>query len=47
MIDYTKSGTRCRAKRMIRSRAAVIMPLAQGTIVYETENLERRLILVK
>jgi hypothetical protein len=47
MIDYTRSGTRCRAKRMIRSHAAVIMPFTQGTIVYEIENLERRLILVK
>ncbi|HWP58413.1 MAG TPA: hypothetical protein VNL14_11025 [Candidatus Acidoferrales bacterium] len=47
MIDYTRSGLRCRAKRTIRSHAAVILPLSQGTIVYETENLGRRLILVQ
>ena len=47
MIDFTSKGTRCRAKRMIRSHVGMISPLNEGTITYEIENLERRLILVQ
>ncbi|HWP57270.1 MAG TPA: hypothetical protein VNL14_05245 [Candidatus Acidoferrales bacterium] len=32
---------------MIRSHAALVPPLAAGTITYEIENLDRRLILVQ
>jgi hypothetical protein len=47
MIDFTSKGTRCRAKRMIRSHVGMISPLNEGIITYEIDNLERRLILVQ
>ena len=46
MIDTTRQGMRCRAKKMVRAHAVMIEPDNRGTIVYETENLGRRLILV-
>ena len=47
MIDMRRSGVRCRATKMVRGHAVMIEPGNQGTIVYEIENLERRLILVE
>ena len=38
---------RCGAKNMIRSREVTIQPPNQGTVIYEMENLGRRLILVQ
>lgn len=46
MIDTSRTGMRCRAKKIVRGHKANIEPDNQGTIVYETENLGRRLILV-
>jgi hypothetical protein len=47
MIDTKRMGRRCAAKKMIRSHKIKIPPANQGTIVYEMENLGRRLILVQ
>jgi hypothetical protein len=47
MIDRKRKGMRCGAKNMIRSREVTIQPANQGTVIYEMENLGRRLILVQ
>ena len=47
MIDFASKGRRCRAKRMIRSHAGVITPQNEGIIIYQIDNLDRRLILVQ
>jgi hypothetical protein len=47
MIDRKRKGMRCTARNMIRSREVTIQPANQGTIIYEIENLGRRLILVQ
>ena len=47
MIDTSRAGMRCRARRIIRTQAVVIEAASQGTIVHELENLGRRLILVQ
>ncbi len=47
MIDTKRRGIRCRAKKMIRDHGVTIEPDNQGTIVYEIEDLGRRLILVE
>ncbi len=47
MIDRKRKGMRCGAKNMIRRRDVTIQPATQGTIIYEMENLGRRLILVQ
>jgi hypothetical protein len=47
MIDTKRKGIRCRAKKLIRDHGVTIEPDNQGTIVYEIEDLERRLILVE
>jgi hypothetical protein len=46
MINFTRHGQRCRAKRLIRSHAGIIEQSKKGTIAFETENLGRQLILV-
>ena len=46
MIDTRRTGTRCRAKTLIRDYGTKIEPDNQGTIVYEIEDVERQLILV-
>jgi hypothetical protein len=46
MIDTTRKGMRCRARKVIRGHAVMIEPDRRGTVAYETENLGRRLILV-
>jgi hypothetical protein len=47
MIDTSRAGLRCRAKRTIRSHAAMIEAANEGTIIHESENLGRRLVLVQ
>jgi hypothetical protein len=47
VIDTKRRGIRCRAKKLIRDHGVTIEPDSQGTIVYEIEDLERRLILVE
>jgi hypothetical protein len=47
MIDMKRRGMRCAAKKVIRSHGVMIQPTNQGTILYEMENLGRRLILVQ
>jgi hypothetical protein len=47
MIDTKRTGTRCRAKKLIRDHGITIEPDNQGIIVYEIEDLERQLILVE
>jgi hypothetical protein len=47
MIDMKRTGMRCGARKMIRSHEVTIQPTNQGTIIYEVENLGRRLILVQ
>ena len=47
MIDTSKKGLRCRAKRTLRAHEATIESESQGTIVHEIENLGRRLVLVE
>jgi hypothetical protein len=47
MIDTRRKGIRCRAKKLIRDHGVTIEPDNRGTIVYEIEDLERRLILVE
>ena len=47
MIDRKRKGMRCGAKKIIRTHDVTIQPADQGTIIYEMENLGRRLILVQ
>jgi hypothetical protein len=46
-MDDRKQEMRCRAKKLIRTHAAVIGPLNEGTITDEVESLGRNLILVQ
>jgi hypothetical protein len=46
MIDFRRHGKRCSAKRAIRSHAGTIEQSDKGTVVFETENLGRQMILV-
>jgi len=39
MIDTSRRGRRCRAKKMVRTHEAKIEPERRGTIVHELENL--------
>ena len=47
MIDTSRKGRRCRAKKMVRTHEAKIEPERRGTIVHELENLGRRMVLVE
>jgi hypothetical protein len=47
MIDRKRTGMRCGAKKIIRNHKVTIQPANQGTILYEVENLGRKLILVQ
>ncbi len=46
MIDRTHSGWRCQTRRLIRTVKGDLPRGCHGTVVYETENLGRQLILV-
>lgn len=47
MIDRTKTGMRCRTVRFVRTVEGDLPRSVYGTIRYEVENLERRLMLVE
>ncbi len=44
MIDHTRKGMRCRVIRFIRTVEGDLRRDAQGTIRYDIENLDRRLV---
>jgi hypothetical protein len=47
MIDRTRAGVRCRTIRFVRTVEGDLPKDADGTILYEMENLGRLLVLVK
>lgn len=47
MIDHARKGWRCRTTQFVRTVAGELRRDAQGTIRYEMENLDRRLVLVE
>ena len=47
MIDHTRKGMRCRVIRFVRTVEGDLRRDAQGTIRYDIENLDRRLVLVE
>lgn len=47
MIDRSHTGTRCHTLRFVRTVKGDLSRGSSGTIVYETENLGRQLILVE
>jgi hypothetical protein len=47
MIDSTAPGTRCQATREIRTHAGLIKRFTEGMILYDLDNLGRRLIYVQ
>ena len=47
MMDHTRAGMRCRIVRFVRTVEGGIRRDAQGTIRYEMDNLDRRLVLVE
>lgn len=46
MLDRSHAGVRCYTLHFVRTVKGDLPRGSQGTIVYETENLGRRLILV-
>ena len=46
MIDHTHSGVRCHSLRMLRTVKGNLPRASPGTVVYETDNLGRHLIMV-
>ena len=40
MIDTSRAGLRCRAKRTIRSHVAMIEAANEGTLIHESETLD-------
>ena len=46
MVDRTHSGQRCRAVQHLTTRDGLLRRDTQGTIQYEMENLDRRLVFV-
>lgn len=47
MTDHTRAGMRCRTLRFVRTVAGDLRKDTQGTIRYELDNLDRRLVLVE
>jgi hypothetical protein len=47
MIDSAAAGTRCLAMREIRTHIGLIKRFTAGVILYDMENLGRRLIYVQ
>lgn len=47
MIESKPAGTRCLATREIRTHAGLIKRFTQGVILYDLDNLGRRLIYVQ
>jgi hypothetical protein len=46
MIDRTHSGHRCRTVQHLTTREGLLQRDTHGTIQYEMENLDRRLVFV-
>jgi hypothetical protein len=46
MVDRTYAGTRCRTVRHINTRDGLLPRDTRGTIRYEMDNLDRRLVVV-
>jgi hypothetical protein len=46
MIDRTQSGVRCHIRHSVRTVQGELPRDSQGTVLYETDNLGRHLILV-
>jgi hypothetical protein len=46
MIDRTQAGCRCHTRHLLRTVKGNLPRGSQGTVVYEMDNLGRRLILV-
>ena len=47
MTDHSRAGMRCRAVRFVRTVEGDLRRDAHGTIRYEIDNLDRRLVLVE
>lgn len=47
MIDHSKKGWRCRTVQFIRTVEGALPRYSEGTICYELDTLDRRLVLVK
>jgi hypothetical protein len=47
MTDHTRAGMRCRTVRFVRTVEGDLRKDTQGTIRYEIDNLDRRLVLVE
>lgn len=47
MTDHTRAGMRCRTVRFVRTVEGDLRRDAQGTVRYEMDNLDRRLVLVE
>lgn len=47
MLDHSRAGMRCRTIRFVRTVEGDLRKDAQGTIRYEMDNLDRRLVLVE
>lgn len=46
MINHTHAGFRCHTLRLVRTVQGDLKRGTQGTVLYEIENLGRRLVLV-
>ena len=47
MTDHSRAGMRCRTLRFVRTVEGDLRRDAEGTIRYEMDNLDRRLVLVE
>lgn len=47
MTDHSRAGMRCRTVRFVRTVEGDLRRDAHGTIRYEIDNLDRRLVLVE
>jgi len=47
MTDHSRAGMRCRTVRFVRTVEGDLRRDAHGTIRYEMDNLDRRLVLVE
>lgn len=46
MINRSRTGARCRTRHLVRTVKGDLPRGSRGTILYETENLGRQLIMV-
>jgi hypothetical protein len=47
MVDSKLAGARCLATKEIRTHTGLVRKLTEGTILYDLDNLGRRLIYVQ